>query len=221
MRVWGLCNSLVLVFSSIGSKSRARHRYRIKYFYLPCLSVTGTVFKSSEEESGRLRLPKRGMEDEVGQSPGARRNSGPPCTYSQASWDSLKEDARLAPETCPRFRRPGSVRLAGGVGEEPPRGPSLELLPGARAALSQARLSASQMLNSFPLCKENPGRRTSAAAGEAGMHWASSRLALFSISVLFIPALPSLHCPLDRRAFFLSFLVLSSDFFCMITFLPD
>lgn len=65
--MWGLCNSLVLVFSSIGSKSRARHRYRIKYFYLPCLSVTGTVFKSSEEESGRLRLPKRGMEDEVGQ----------------------------------------------------------------------------------------------------------------------------------------------------------
>lgn len=67
MRVWGLCNSLVLVFSFIGSRSRARHRYRLTNFYLPCPSVTGTVFNSSEEERGRLRLPKRGMEDEVGQ----------------------------------------------------------------------------------------------------------------------------------------------------------
>lgn len=63
--MWGLCNSLVQVFSSIGSNSRARHRYRLMYFYHPCPSVTGTVFKSSEEERGRLRLPKRGMEDEV------------------------------------------------------------------------------------------------------------------------------------------------------------
>lgn len=67
MRVWGLCNCLVLAFSSIGSRSRARHRIRLLYFYLPWPSVTGTVFKCSEEERGRLRFPKRGMEDEVGQ----------------------------------------------------------------------------------------------------------------------------------------------------------
>lgn len=152
-----------------------------------------------------------------GRSLGARRNSGPLCTDSQASWDSLKEDARLARET---WRRPR--RLGGGVGEEPPRGPSLELLPGALAALRQAWPSAFQVPTSFPLCQKSPGRRTAAAAGEAGMHWAPSRGALsFSFSGLFIPALPSLHCPPDRRAFFLSFLVLSSGFFCKITFLPD
>lgn len=42
-----------------------------------------------------------------------------------------------------------------------------------------------------------------------------------SPSLLFILALPSLHWPLDRRAFFLSSLVLSSVSFCMTTFLPD
>lgn len=155
-----------------------------------------------------------------GRSLWARRNSGPLCAYSQASWDSPKEDARLARETWPPSRRAGSVRLGAGVGEEPlggtePGAPSQSargVAPGPAVCFPDAR---------FAQCKENPGRRTSAAAGEAGVHWASSRGALsFSTSVLFIPALPSLHCPLDRRAFFLSLLVLSSGFFCMITFLP-
>lgn len=65
---------------------------------------------------------KGGWRMRWGRSLGARRNSGPLCTYSQASWDSLKQDARLARETWPRSRRPGSVQLGGGEEEEPPRG---------------------------------------------------------------------------------------------------
>lgn len=136
---------------------------------------------------------KEGWKMRWGRSLGARRNSGPLCTYSQASWDSLKQDARLVPETWPRSRTPGSVRLGGGEEEEPPRGTEPGAPSWSTSGVAQARPSAFQMLTSIPLCKESPGRRTSAAAGEAGVRWAPSRGALwFSISVLFIPALPSL-----------------------------
>lgn len=77
---------------------------------------------------------KGGWRMRWGRSLGARRNSGPLCAYSQASWESLKEDARLARETWPPSRRAGSVRLGAGVGEEPPAGWTEPGAPSRRAS---------------------------------------------------------------------------------------
>lgn len=98
----GLCNSLLLAFTSTSSRGRARYRHRLGF---PPLSpsVTGTVFRSPAEERGRSRFPSRGMEDEVGHESRGAEIRAPRRTSSQAIWD--------ARETSPRSRRAGSERL--------------------------------------------------------------------------------------------------------------
>lgn len=104
-----------------------------------------------------------------------------------------------------------------------PRAPSLELLPGARAASLQARplLSAAPSLSSVqvaPGTKDLGGRwrvRRVLGAQPRGLLVVSGRVSL--VLGLFILALLSLPWPLGRRAFFLNSLILSSTFFCLVT----
>lgn len=93
----------------------------------------------------------------------------------------------------------------------------------ARAASRQARprFQLTPSLSSVPVSpgtKDLGGRwrvRRALGAQPRGLLVDSGRVSL--VLVLFILALPSLHWPLGRRAFFLSSLVLSSVFFCLVT----
>lgn len=88
-------------------------------------------------------------------------------------------------------------------------------------APGQAALSAAPSLSSVPVApwtKDLGSRwrvRRALGAQPRGLLVVSGRVSL--VLVLFILALPSLHWPLGRRAFFLSSLVLSSVFFCLVT----
>lgn len=218
----GLCNSLLLAFTSTGSRGRARYRHRLGFPPL-CPNVTGMVFRSREEERGRSRFPSRGMEDEAGHESRGAEIRAPRRTSSQASWNSRKEDARLARETSPRSRRAGSERLGGGVGEEraagtEPGAPSRSacgIAPGQATAFSCPSLSSVLVA---PGTKDLGGRwrvRRSLGAQPRGLLVVSGRVSLGL--GLFILALLSLPWPLGRRAFFLSSLILSSAFFCLVT----
>lgn len=162
-----------------------------------------------------------------GRSAGAPRESGS-AAHLLAGELGHSERGRL---TC-------RGKLARGPAEPPPccsevaweraepRAPSLELLPGARAA--SPGLAGCFPAIRFPSSvRGEPGTKELGGRGRVWRALGVQPRALLvlreglPITVLFIPALLSLHRLLDRRAFFLSFLVLPSVFCCMVNFLPD
>lgn len=176
------------------------------------------------------------MEDEVGQKSRGAEIGAPRFTPSKASWDGLKEDAGRARETCPRAvpqpRRRAARRWRGRGASRGHRAAGTE--PGAPSCGRRVRHRArpGRLLSSCPL-----SRLCASGARDLGPRWPLACLACTGrpaqgpssflregfppLLVLFILALPSLHWTLDLRAFFLSSRLLSSAFFCMITFLPD
>lgn len=154
-----------------------------------------------------------------GRSLGARRNSSPPCTYSQASWDSLKEDARLARETCPRFRRLGSLRLGRGAaaGTEPgaPSRGASGVAPGPAFCFLDAQFLSSVQGEPWTKALSGCGQGWSALSVQP-----SGLVILHQCSLYSRP--PILPLPArSPRLFFLVFLFCLQTSFCMITFLPD
>lgn len=161
----------------------------------------------------------------MGQKSWGAEIRAPLFTSSQASWDGLKEDSRLArnfpavPQSrlraARRWRERGASRghRAWSAFQERACG----ITPGQAGGFPYpfSFLFASRARDEGPrwplACVAWPGRP---ALAPFRFLWEGSPF------FLFILALPCLHWPLDRRAFFLSSLVLSSVF-CMITFLPD
>lgn len=154
----GLCNSRLLAFTSIGSRGRARYRHRLGFPPL-CPNVTGMVFLGAGRRREVVYVSRAGgWRMRRGMSPGApnfglhgaprRRRAG---TLGKRTLGSLEKLRRDPVEPA----RSGS-EVAWERSE--PQAPSLELLPGARAASRQARplLSAAPLLCASSARDEGP-----------------------------------------------------------------